>query len=83
MSEAVSKPRDCVTRHGGGTVGGIQNRRQFLLDRDSWFRCGKCAQLSAGEKADVTFATNRTTLTPEAKVALDMIAAKVQSLPAQ
>jgi len=33
------------------------------------------------EKADVTFATNRTTLTPEAKVALDMIAAKVQSLP--
>jgi outer membrane protein OmpA-like peptidoglycan-associated protein len=31
----------------------------------------------------VTFATNRTTLTPEAKVALDMIAAKVQSLPAQ
>jgi outer membrane protein OmpA-like peptidoglycan-associated protein len=33
------------------------------------------------EKADVTFAYNKTTLTPEAKVALDMIAAKVQSLP--
>ena len=29
----------------------------------------------------MTFATKRTTLTPEAKVALDMIAAKVQSLP--
>jgi outer membrane protein OmpA-like peptidoglycan-associated protein len=33
------------------------------------------------EKADVTFAYNKDTLTPEAKVALDMIASKVQSLP--
>jgi outer membrane protein OmpA-like peptidoglycan-associated protein len=33
------------------------------------------------EKADVTFACNKDTLTPEAKVALDMIASKVQSLP--
>jgi OmpA-OmpF porin, OOP family len=33
------------------------------------------------EKADVTFATNKTTLTPEAEMALDQIAAKVQSLP--
>jgi len=33
------------------------------------------------EKGDVTFAVNRTTLTPAAKAVLDMIAMKVQSLP--
>jgi outer membrane protein OmpA-like peptidoglycan-associated protein len=33
------------------------------------------------EKADVTFAYNRATLTPDARAVLDMIAAKVQSLP--
>ena len=33
------------------------------------------------ETADVTFDTNKDTLTPEAKMALDQIAAKVQSLP--
>ena len=33
------------------------------------------------EKGDVTFALNRTTLTPAAKAVLDMIAMKVQSLP--
>ena len=33
------------------------------------------------EKADVTFAVNRFSLTPEAKAALDLLASKVQTLP--
>jgi outer membrane protein OmpA-like peptidoglycan-associated protein len=33
------------------------------------------------EKADVTFAFNKATLTPEAKMALDQIAMKMQSMP--
>jgi outer membrane protein OmpA-like peptidoglycan-associated protein len=33
------------------------------------------------EKADVTFAFNKATLTPEAKMALDQIASKMQSMP--
>lgn len=33
------------------------------------------------EKADVTFGPNQTALSPDAKIALDMIAMKVQSLP--
>lgn len=33
------------------------------------------------EKADVTFAVNQSSLTPEAKAALDLLASKVQTLP--